>query len=244
MAGLKEFGELLEQGSALAIPIAFVGGLVASVTPCVYPVLPLLIGYMGSTGEKSRRRMFLLSSLYAVGMALTFTALGAVAALIGRTVFGTGRVFSSARTSWITHLVVGVVIVVFALSLVGVIRIPMPRFLARREAKPRRGYLGALLMGMMSGMITGPCVGAVAGPLLIYLGSKGNIFFGAIVMFAFAMGMGVLLIAVGTFTGLLAALPRSGALLRRIELGFALAMMALGVGYFILYKGILAAIEA
>ena len=241
---LQHFEGLVNQGSVLAIPVAFLGGIGASLTPCVYPVLPVLIGYMGSTGERSRKRMFLLSSLYAVGMAVTLSVLGALAALIGRTIFGTGQVFGNARTSWITHVVVGVIIVVFALSLVGVIRIPMPRFLTSRETKLRGGYLGALLMGMMSGMITGPCVGAVAGPLLVYLGGQGNVLFGAAVMFSFAMGMGVLVIVLGTFTGLLTGLPRSGAWLRRVELAFAAAMIALGLGYFVIYKGILVALEA
>lgn len=221
----------MEQSSLLTIPLAFFIGILASLTPCIYPVIPILVGYMGSAAGRSRLRTFLLSVFYVVGMAFTFSVLGAMAA-------GLGHIFGLVQASPWTNIAVGIIVTAFGVALIGVFSLPVPSFLTSRQTKLRRGYLGAALMGAVSGMITGPCTVAIVGPLLVYVASTGNVVYGGVMFFSFAMGMGVLLIAVGTFTGLLAALPRSGAWIRKVELVFGVAMVLLGLGYFVGYKGV------
>ena len=120
----SSFQAHLQAGSPLAYAMAFLGGFLVSFTPCVYPILPVTVGYIGSRGGGSRRRAFLLSAAYAVGMALTYAALGMAAGL-------SGSVFGEATSHPLSYLVLGNVCILFALSMFDVFRLPTPAFLAR-----------------------------------------------------------------------------------------------------------------
>ncbi|MDP6381278.1 MAG: cytochrome c biogenesis protein CcdA, partial [Phycisphaerae bacterium] len=172
----------LTQAPILAVAVAFVGGILASFTPCVYPMIPIIVGYIGSSQERSRLRAFLLSLFYVIGMALTFAILGVVAAL-------TGGFMGEVQSKPYPHIIVGSIIVLFALSLLGVFALPIPQFLKRGPAKKRRGFFGALSMGFASGFIAAPCTAAVLGVLLVYVGSRQNVVFGVVTLFSFAMGL-------------------------------------------------------
>ena len=228
---MGRFQALVDSGSIVAVPVAFALGVLATFTPCVYPLIPILMGYIGAVGDRSRWRAFRLSLLYVVGMAITFTVLGIVASLPGQYL---GNV---AQNPWM-NLAVGALMIFFALALMGIVKIPMPRFLQGGGGKVRRGALGALLMGLSSGIISGTCTVAILAPLIGYLAAQGSVILGAMSLFAFAMGMGTLLLAAGTFSGLIKALPKPGPWLHRLEIAFGIAMIAIGLGYFILYKAV------
>ncbi|MHC4591998.1 MAG: protein-disulfide reductase DsbD family protein [Planctomycetota bacterium] len=224
-------GVYLQDSPPLAVLVAFAGGVLASLTPCVYPVIPIIVGYVGSSREKSRLRAFLLSLFYVIGMAITFAGLGAFAAL-------SGRLFGQVQSSPVAHIIVGNIIILFGLSLLGVFTLPLPSFLAKRKASGRRGLLGAASMGLASGFVTAPCTAAVLGVLLTYVATRQNVIFGMITLFSFAMGMGVLLILIGTSAGLLAALPKSGRWMERVEKVMGWGMLILGE-YFLIRGGYL-----
>jgi len=209
--------------------LVFMGGVLTSFTPCVYPVIPIIVGYIGSSREKSRLRAFLLSLSYVIGMAITFSALGVFAAL-------SGSAFGEVQSSPVAHIVVGNIIILLGLSLLGVFSLPVPGFLRKGQTKARRGLLGAAGMGFVSGFVTAPCTAAVLGAILSYVWFTRDVLLGAIALFSFALGLGTLLILVGTFTGFLAALPRSGRWMERIEKAFGWVMLALGE-YFIIKGG-------
>ena len=118
------FQSHLQAGSPLAYAVAFLGGIFVSFTPCVYPILPVTVGYIGSRGGGSRRRAFLLSAAYAVGMALTYAALGMAAGL-------SGSVFGEATSHPVSYLLLGNVCILLALSMFDVFRLPTPAVLAR-----------------------------------------------------------------------------------------------------------------
>jgi len=203
----------LTGNSLLAYPAAFVAGLLISFTPCVYPVIPIQLGFIGAqtadynaTEGKSRlnSRGFTLSIFFVLGMSVVYAALGAFASLTG-TLFG-----SWAASPW-TFIIVANIILLLALSMFDVFTIQMPQFLSRwNPGKGGKGYLSALLIGASSGLIVGPCTAPALGATLAYVGSQGNVVFGTTVLFAFSLGMGVLMIVLGTFTGALSLLPRSG----------------------------------
>ena len=219
----------LTQSPLLAVAAVFVAGVLTSFTPCVYPMIPIIVGYIGGSGEKSRFRAFLLSLFYVIGLALTYAALGAVAAL-------TGALFGRIQTSAVANIIVGNVILLFGLSSLGVFTLPLPSFMRRGATTKRRGLLSAAFMGSASGLVAAPCTAAVLGVVLTYVASRQNVPLGMLLLFVFALGMGVLLLIIGTFVGALAALPRAGRWTIWVEKLFGWGMLALGE-YFIIKGG-------
>ena len=227
---LHAFEAYLRTGSALAYAAVFVGGVLIGFTPCVYPVLPITVGYIGGRSPGSKAKGFFLSLSYILGMAAMYAALGCFAAL-------TGRVFGRTAASPLTNVVVGNVCILMALSLLDVFHVPVPAFLSGASSGKRRGgAAGAFAIGMMSGLVVGPCTAPVLGSLLAYVGARGNVLFGASLLFVFAIGMGFLLLVVGTFTGLLACLPKSGRWTDTVKKGFGVLLILAGE-YFLLEAG-------
>jgi cytochrome c-type biogenesis protein len=213
----------LQAGSPLAYAVSFLGGILVSFTPCVYPVLPVTVGYIGSRTGGSRRRAFLLSAAYAVGMAMTYAALGMAAGL-------SGSVFGEAAAHPLSYLILGNVCIVFALSLFEVFHLPTLA-LGTRTGRPRekiRGAGGAFGIGLLSGLIVGPCTAPVLGGLLLYVGASGHPFFGATLLFTFALGMGLPIVALGTFAGLLANLPKAGGWTGTVQRAFGVLLLLAG----------------
>lgn len=227
---LNSFETYLQAGSVLTYAAVFAGGVLISATPCVYPVLPITVGYIGGRSQGSKAKGFFLSLSYVLGMAVIYAALGSVAA-------ATGQVFGQAAASPVTNIVVGNICILMALSLLDVFHLPMPSFLAGLPSGKRRsGMLGAFAVGMASGLVVGPCTAPVLGALLVYVGAKQNVLFGTSLLFVFALGMGSLLLVIGTFTGLLANLPKSGRWTEAVKKGFGFFLILVGE-YFLLEAG-------
>lgn len=203
------------QGASLpaALAIFFVGGLLASLTPCVYPMIPIVVAYMGGAESSAtagvsaaarRRRVVLRAVAYVLGMAVVYTVLGVVAASLGQTFGGLTQTF------W-AYAFVAVVMLVFGLSLLGLFEIRVPSFLMNRlGGGPREGLLGAAFMGATSGLVAAPCAAPIVFPLLAMVGRQGRPVFGALGMFSFSLGLGMLFLALGIFSGLATALPKPG----------------------------------
>lgn len=229
---LRSVGSHLEAlfGPGLSYWAAFAGGVAISFTPCTYPVLPIVAGYVGSRGGGSRARSFFLSLAYVAGMAAVYAALGLLAAL-------TGRVFGTVAASPAAKIVVANVCLLMGLSLLDVFTLRLPGLSSRPSAgRPSGGAGGAFAAGAASGLVVGPCTAPVLGALLVYAGSRGNAAHGGLLLFAFAFGMGTLPILLGTFSGMLACLPRSGKWLDAVKKGFALILLLAGE-YFLIEAG-------
>ncbi len=207
--------------------LVFIGGVAISFTPCVYPLIPLVIGYIGGQKEKSRLKIFILSLLYILGMAVTYSILGLTAAL-------TGKIFGEIQNSPVAHMFIGNILIFFGLSSLGVFRFPFISFSGVKKIKG----LGSFGMGLVSGLITSPCVSPVLGGLLTFIASKQNVFYGATLLFVFSLGMGSFLLFVGTFSGLLGSLPKSGRWMERVERFFGFFMIIVGE-YFLVKAGYL-----
>lgn len=233
--------EYLGASSALAYPAAFVAGVLISFTPCVYPIIPIQLGFIGAqtaasaqnskdelTSGRFNSRGLVLSVLFVTGMSVVYAALGAFASLTG-TLFGTW-----AASPW-TYIAVANVILLLALSMFDVFSISAPQFLSKWNPGGK-GYWSALLVGASSGLVVGPCTAPALGATLAYVGSQGNVLFGTTVLFAFAFGMGALMILLGAFGGAIAALPRSGAWMQRVKTVFGVLMIAVAQ-YFLIEAG-------
>ncbi len=225
--------QIIQTSPALAFAAVFAAGVLVSFTPCVYPVIPLTLGVIGARSAGSRWKGFFLSLLYVLGMAVTYAILGAFASL-------TGRLFGTIGSSPVSYFIVGSVCLVLALAMLGVIRIPQFSFAAQTTVPRKGGLFGVFTVGLIAGLIVGPCTAPVLAAVLLYVGTQQNIFYGASLLFVFGYGVGFLLILLGTFTGLLASMPRSGKWLAAVEKIFGAALILAAVYYYIRMGGLLA----
>lgn len=214
----------------LAVGAAFAGGVLAGLSPCVYPMLPIVSAYVVSrtAAEKTRPRSFLLSLAYVMGMAAVYSLLGMIAAL-------TGSMFGRVSTSPWALLVVAIILVLFALNILEVIPFPA-RFSDRNWEPAAGGVSGAFLLGAASGLVASPCTTPVLFGLLTFVATSHSVFYGAVLLFAFSMGMGILLIVVGTCSGLAARLPRPGRWMVTVKKVLGLVMLGLA-GYYLVKAG-------
>ncbi len=211
----------------MSLLAAFVGGLLTSFTPCVYPMIPITAGYVSSGNlGGSKLKGFWLSICYVLGVAFTYASLGMVAAL-------TGNLFGQISTNPWAYLIVANIIILFGLGMLDVFQMPM---VGKALNVKKRGGVGAFIMGMASGFLAAPCTAPVLGVLLAYVASTQSVLFGGSLLFVFALGMGLLLIIVGTFSGIMASLPKSGMWMEKIKKGLGFTMIFVGE-YFLIKMG-------
>lgn len=220
---------LIGQNPPLAFLAVFAAGVLVSFTPCVYPVIPLTLGAIGARAAGSRWRGFSLSLVYVLGMALTYAVLGAFAAL-------SGRLFGTVGSHPLSYFFIANVCLLLGLSMLGVFELPQLGWGGAARARHGSGYPGIFVLGMLSGLIVGPCTAPVLATVLLYVGTKQNVAYGFGLLFAFGYGVGFLLILLGTFTGLLAGLPKSGPWLERVKKFFGWALVA-AAQYFLIKTG-------
>ncbi|MDD4858563.1 MAG: cytochrome c biogenesis protein CcdA, partial [Candidatus Krumholzibacteria bacterium] len=179
-SGSWDLGKMIaERGLAIAFLSIFLLGLALSLTPCIYPLIPITISYFGGQAEGKTRRVFLLAVLYVFGMSITYSVLGTIAAV-------TGSLFGAALQNPFVMLFLAAVLVALALSMFGLWEIRMPMFLARRTGTARQGYAGAILMGLTMGIIAAPCIGPAVLALLTYVGEMGKPLMGFLMFFTLA----------------------------------------------------------
>lgn len=219
----------LGHGSIMAFGIVFLAGVLTSFTPCVYPMIPVTVTYIGGTSAGSKGHAFRRTLVYVLGMAAVYAALGAFAAL-------THRFFGSISTNPWIYFFVANIIILFGLNMLDVIPFRLPGFLTRSGGGGVRGYTGAFLMGMASGFVAAPCTAPVLGTLLLYVGSQANVLYGSALLFSFAFGLGFLLLLVGTFAGSLSSLPKAGRWMVWVKKGFGFSMLLVGE-YFLVKMG-------
>jgi len=203
----------LQTSLLLAYGAAYLGGVLVSFTPCTYPVAPITVAFIGAHSSGSKMQGFVLSIIYVSGMAMTYTAIGAAAAL-------TGKLFGQLQSNpWVSFLMANVC-VIMGLSMLEVFTLPLrtPAFIARLQPREKtRGAVGAFFVGAASGLVMGPCTAPVLAVLLSFAATRQSIPYAMSLLFVFAFGMGTLLIILGTSAGLLANLPRSGMWMTRVS---------------------------
>ncbi|NSW86400.1 MAG: sulfite exporter TauE/SafE family protein [Syntrophobacteraceae bacterium] len=215
----------------LAILMSFGGGVLASFTPCTYPMMPITVAFIGGKARGSKWRGFVLSSFYVLGLAIVYSALGAFAAL-------SGQLFGALTSNRWTYLVVGNICLVFGLAMLDVVPMTPPAFLNRLKVKDLPGHdiLTSIFLGGASALVVTTCTTPILGVLLTIVATRQDVVWGMSMLFAFSYGLGSLVIVVGTFTGLLAALPRSGIWMRRVQKSFGV-LMILAAEYFFIKTG-------
>lgn len=203
--GSEIASSLSEQGLVATLGIIFVAGLALNLTPCVYPLIPITISYFGGQccGQGKNLRTMGLAAIYVLGMAITYSATGVVAAT-------TGGLLGAALQNPLVLGFLAAVMVALALSMFGLYEIALPAFVTRKVGG-RQGPGGALFMGLTVGLVAAPCIGPFVLGLLAYVGQIGDPFIGFIFFFVLSLGLGLPFLLLGSFSGALASLPRAGA---------------------------------
>jgi cytochrome c-type biogenesis protein len=192
--GLSEtLGQVMVARPVLAYGASYLGGVIATASPCILASIPLIIGFVGGYAGGSKRQAFTYSLTFVVGLALVMTALGAAAALAG-------TLFGHVGAYW--YFVVAVVLMVMGLQLSGMIRLNLggntQRFLPQRT-----GLIGALILGMLFGLVLSPCASPVLAVILTMAAIQQEVAYGSSLLFFYALGQGTLILLAGTFTGVI-----------------------------------------
>lgn len=213
-------------GSPFDFVLAFLGGVIVSFTPCVYPLVPISAGYIGTTATCSKLQGFILSIIYVTGIAVTYSVLGLIASF-------TGQLFGKISSHPITNIVVGGIIILLGLSMFDMFHVPFVNTTAARlHNHKKHDYFSTFVLGVTSGLVVGPCLTPVLGAILAYLTTKNNILYGVTLLFSFAFGMGLILILIGTFSALVIRLPKAGKWLTYVKRFGAAIILVTGV-YFV-----------
>lgn len=218
-----DFAEAAARGTAQAFLFALTAGFLTSLTPCVYPMIPITVSIFGARATSSRARAFLLATAYVAGIAVMFGALGTTFALLGKA-FGTFL-----ANPWV---VVPLALFFFAMatSMFGAFDLALPAPLQERLSRVGgRGFLGAFLMGLVGGLIAAPCTGPPLAGILAYVATTRDAFLGFLLLATYAAGIGVPFWAIAGFS---MQLPRSGPWMNTVKSLFGVALLVAGL-YFL-----------
>jgi len=209
-----------------ALLIAFLAGILTSLMGCVYPLIPVVMAVIGTRETKSRWGALGLSSIYVLGMCLLYTTLGLIFAALGKA-FG-----SWMGSPWVMGIIVGF-FVLMGLAIAGIFEFRIPSALEQKLNRlGGKGVSGAFLAGMVSGLVMAPCTGPVLSVILIFIAKSQSFFLGFWLLFFLSLGTGVLFLIIGTFSGIVTRLPKSGKWMEVIRGVFAVVMI--GMAFFFL----------
>jgi thioredoxin:protein disulfide reductase len=217
---------LENQGLLIGLLLVFLGGLALNLTPCVYPLIPITVGYFGGQSEGSTTKLFFMGILFILGLAVTYSAIGVVTSL-------TGALFGALLQNPIVILIIVAIMVALSLSMFGVYEFKLPDSLVNKAGGAKAGLLGAFFMGLTMGIVAAPCIGPFVLGLVTYVATKQDPFFGFLLFFVLAVGLGTPYLFLAVFSGKIKNLPRAGEWMDAVKhiFGFILIGMAL---YFLL----------
>ena len=218
------------KGIGFFLVLVFGFGLLMSLSPCIYPMIPITLAVIGAQSqEKGAAHGLVLSVTYVVGMALVYAVMGALSA----TVFSGITAFMQ---SPVVLVPIALLLLALSFSMFGAFELQAPAFLRDRLQGPgagtRVGLIGVFAMGLVAGLVASPCVGPFLAALLVWVATTGDWVLGFISLFTFGIGMGLLLIGVGTFPALLGSMPQSGGWMETVKKGMGLLLLAMAF-YFV-----------
>jgi len=227
----------LSSSPVTALPILFIAGVLTSLAPCIYPMIPITAAIVGGSAvggvPRPRSLTVLLTFTYVLGLALAYASLGLFAGL-------TGTLFGSVSTNPWLYFAMANLLIIAALAMLDVIPVRVPSWLLTRAATAGEGgsLYGVFVMGAASGLVAAPCSAPVMAAVLTWVSATKSGVLGFIYLFVFSLGMCTLLVLVGLFSGTLARLPRAGAWMVWIKRIFALIMLAVAE-YYLVQMGLL-----
>jgi cytochrome c biogenesis protein CcdA len=224
---LEKLSGIINTNIWLAPLFSLIAGVLTSFTPCSLSSIPLIIGYVGGTNEKSTKKALQLSLIFALGSALTFTVFGVVASLAGKLI--------GASTKWV-YLILGILMILMALQTWGIFEIIPSSYLVSKNKK--KGYIGAFTAGILAGIFASPCSTPVLIALLAIIAGRGKLLWGILLMLLYSIGYSILSVIAGTFMGFAQKITTDKkygkfSLILKIVLGTAILLF----GFYMLYIG-------
>jgi len=222
----------LSSSPVLAVGVLFVAGVLTSLTPCIYPMIPItaaIVGGQSVPGEAApRSRTVVLTLAYVVGLAMVYAALGVVAGM-------TGTLFGTVSTNPWLYFFMANLLMLAALSMLDVFPIRLPAGLVTRASTAGTGgrASGAFIMGAVSGLVAAPCSAPVMAAVLTWVTTTQRPVLGFVYLLSFSLGMCALLVAVGLFSGTVTRLPKAGVWMVWVKRGFALVMLGVAEYYLV-----------
>jgi thiol:disulfide interchange protein DsbD len=214
---MQPSADLLAQGYLWAFFSVFVGGFLTSLTPCVYPLIPITVSLFGARGDDvPRSRAMWLATCYVAGIGVMYSSLGIFSALAG-------RAFGTFMANPFVMVPIALLFLVMAASMFGAFELNLPPSVATRLSQVGgKGVGGAFAMGLVGGIIAAPCTGPVLASVLAFVATTRSVAVGASLLFTYALGMGVLFFAIAAFA---VSLPKSGAWMEAVKSIFGIVMV-------------------
>ena len=211
----------------LAPVLALAAGILTSFTPCALSSIPLVVGYVGGTGQRNAKRAFFLSITFATGAAITFTSFGIIASLAG-------QLLGTSNPWW--YIILGIIMVLMALQTWGIFEFIPSSYLVSKHT--RKGFAGAFIVGILGGVFSSPCSTPVLVTLLAIVAGKGNILWGILLLLSYSIGHGILAIVAGTSVGWVQKISQSkqygkASTILKIVMG----TLILFIGFYMFYLG-------
>ena len=222
---LENLSKLMIESLWLAPLLALVAGVLTSFTPCALSSIPLVIGYVGGTGQRDTKKAFMLSLTFATGSAVTFTTLGVIASMAG-SLLGTSAKW------W--YLILGVLMVLMALQTWGIFEIIPSSYLISKNTK--KGFAGAFVAGILGGVFSSPCSTPVLIALLAIVAGKGSLAWGILLLLLYSIGHAILAVVAGTSIGFVQKLSQSekygrASTILKVVMGIAILLIGLYMFY-------------
>jgi cytochrome c-type biogenesis protein len=221
--------DALQHRPLVAVPLLFLAGLLTSLNPCIYPMIPITAGTLAgvNVAGRTRRRTLGLTFTYVSGLALFYALLGMIAGM-------TGSLFGTIGASFWARLVIGNLLLVFALAMLDVIPVRLPaRLSAWLGGLGGGSYPAIFLLGATSGLVAAPCGAPAFAAVLTWVATTRSAGLGFVYLFVFSLGMTALLVVVGLFSGTIAALPRAGAWMAWIKKAAGVVLLLMAEYYFV-----------
>lgn len=195
---MQTLQQAIDDASLLVIPLVFIGGAATGMNPCVYPTIPIIIGYISGQKSQTKLRGLALALLFVLGLAITYVVLGATVGFLG-------SVLGLSRTVWM--YIVAVICIVVGLNMAELLPLDFSTWApAQSKWSQMSGPAGAILLGMLFGLVASPCAMPILTLIMALIASKGQVAYGSVLMFTYAVGHGLPLVIIGTVTGALTTL--------------------------------------
>ncbi|KIM10742.1 MAG: hypothetical protein KU37_08370 [Sulfuricurvum sp. PC08-66] len=223
---VDEYQAIFDQGFLSVIALFFGFGVLLALTPCVFPMIPILSSIIVKQGENiTTKRAFILSLVYVLAMAVAYTIAGVLAGLFG------ANLQAALQAPWVI-ITFSLIFVALAFSMFGFFELRMPQFIQNRVTQTSqnsegKGIVGVAVMGFLSALIVGPCVAAPMAGALIFIGNTGDAFLGGAALFAMSLGMGLPLLAVGVGAGKF--MPKPGGWMEKVTAAFGVVMLGVAI---------------
>ncbi len=217
---------LEHSGLLLSLIFVFLGGLALNLTPCVYPLIPITVGFFGGQSEGSTKKLFMMGVFFVVGMAITYSVIGVVTAL-------SGAVFGSLLQNSYVIIFIAAVFVVLSLSMFGVYEFQLPNSIVAKAGGAKNGYYGAFFMGLTMGIVAAPCIGPFVLGLVTFVAAKADPYYGFLMFFVLALGLGLPYLVLAVFSGKIKKLPKSGEWMEAVKHIFGFILLGMAI-YFLL----------